>query len=67
MQDYTSKQILTDTQNLKAVSSSKLIGVEFDDKQYFNVHGCNICKSAANQLIAMIRLKNYLSLDDRKL
>lgn len=67
MQDYTSKQILTDTQNLKAVSSSKLIGVEFDDKPYFNVHGCNICKSAANQLIAMIRLKNYLSLDDRKL
>lgn len=66
MQDYTSKQILTDTQNLKAVSSSKLIGVEFDDKPYFNVHGCNICKSAANQLIA-IRLKNYQSLDDRKL
>lgn len=66
MQDYTSKQILTDTQNLKAVSSSKLIGVEFDDKPYFNVHGCNICKSAANQLIA-IRLKNYQSLDNRKL
>lgn len=66
MQDYTSKQTLTDTQNLKAVSSAKLIGVEIDDKPYFNIHGCNICKSAANQLIA-IRLKNYQSLDNRKL
>lgn len=60
-------QILVDAQNIKAVSSVKLLGMEIDDNLNFNLHISNICKSVADQLIAMIRLKNYRSFVARKL
>ena len=40
--------------------SVKLLGVQIDDKLNFNLHITNICKSAANQLNALIRLKKFL-------
>ena len=41
--------------NIKTSSSVKLLGVHIDDKQNFNLHITKICRSAANQLYALIR------------
>ena len=40
----------------------KLLGVRIDDKLNFNEHVNKICKSAGNQLNALIRLKSILRL-----
>ena len=42
--------LLTDMQNVKALSSVKLLSMEIDGKLNFNLHIGNVCKSAANQL-----------------
>lgn len=60
-------QKLIDQQNIKAVSSVKLLRVEVDSKLNFNLYISNICKSATNQLSDMQILRNYLSFDARKL
>ena len=36
----------------------RLLGVQLDDKLNFSLHVSNICKSAANQLSALIMLNN---------
>ena len=46
---------------LSRLSSVQLLGIQIDDKLHFNLHISKICKSAANQLIALIRLKQFLS------
>ena len=46
---------------IKLVSSVELLGIQIDDKLNFNLHISKICKSAANQLNALIRLKQFLS------
>ena len=48
-------------QVIKLVSSVELLGIQIDDKLNFNLHISKICKSAANQLNALIRLKQFLS------
>ena len=50
-----------DNQVIKSVSSVELLGIQIDDKLNFNLHISKICKSAANQLNALIRLKHFLS------
>ena len=42
---------------IKTVSSVEFLGIQIDDKLNFNLHISKICKSAANQLNASIRLK----------
>ena len=37
-----------------------------DEKLNFNLHISNICRSAANQLNALIRLKSYLSFNAKR-
>ena len=44
----------------------KLLGVQIDDKLNFNLHITNICRSAANQLNILIRLKQFLSFEAKK-
>ena len=44
-------------QVIKTVSSVEFLGIQIDDKLNFNLHISKICKSAANQLNALIRLK----------
>ena len=39
----------------------ELLGFQTDGKVNFNLHICKICKSATNQLNALIRLKQFLS------
>ena len=43
-----------------------MLGVQIDDKLNFNLHITNICRSAANQLNALIRLKQFLSFEAKK-
>ena len=51
---------------VKVKSPVKLLGVQIDSELNFNLHIANICKSAANQLNALIRLKNFLGFQERK-
>ena len=37
-----------------------------DDKLNFNLHISNLCRSAVNQLNALIRLKSYLSFNEKR-
>ena len=55
-----------DNQTIKSVPSVELLGIHLDDKLNFNLHISNICRSAANQLNALIRLKNYLSFNAKR-
>ena len=51
---------------VKVKSSVKLLGVQIDSELNFNLHIANICRSAANQLNAPIRLKNFLGFQEKK-
>ena len=50
-----------DNQAIKSFPSADLLGINLDDKLIFNLHVTNICRSAANQLNVLIKLKSYLS------
>ena len=64
--NYTNQIINIDQKEIKAVSKVKLLGIEIDDKLNFNHNINNICKSASNQLNALIRLKHLLGLEEIK-
>ena len=64
--NHTNQIINIDQKEIKAVSKVRLLGIEIDDKLYFNHHINNICKSASNQLNALIRLKHLLGFEERK-
>ena len=51
---------------IKAVAKVKLLGIEIYDKLNFNNHINNICKSASNQINALIRLKHLIGFQERK-
>ena len=53
-------------QTIKSVPSVELLGVHLDDKLNFNLRISNICRSAAKQLNALIRLKSYLSFNAKR-
>ena len=49
------------------VSSIELLGIQIDDKLNFNLHTNNICRSAANQLNVLIRLKQLLGFKEKRI
>ena len=51
---------------VKVKSSVKLLGVQIDSELNFNLHIANICRSAVNQLNALIRLKNFVGFQEEK-
>ena len=55
-----------DSQTIKSVPSVELLGIHLDDNLNFNLHISNICRSAANQLNALIRLKSYLNFNAKQ-
>ena len=57
--NLTNIPLTIDNQTIKSVPSVELLGVHLDDKLNFNLHINNICRSAENQLNALIRLKSY--------
>ena len=65
--DHTNQRIVVDNQNLKVVSSVELLGIQIDDKHNFNLHISNICRSTANQLNALIRLKRFLGFTEKRI
>ena len=64
--NLTNIPLTIDNQTIKSVPSVELLGIHLDDKLNFNLHISNICRSAANQLIALIRLKNYLNFNAKR-
>ena len=65
--DHTNQRLIVDNQKLKVVSSVELLGIQIDDKLNFNLHISNICRSAANQLNALIRLKRFLGFKEKRI
>ena len=65
-QNYTAEYISIDQKNIKTSSSVKRLGVHIDDNLNFNVHITKICRSAANQLHALIRLSMLLTFAEKK-
>ena len=59
---HTNETLKTGDKITKVSSSVKLLGVQIDDQQSFNLH---ICRSAANQLNALIRLKRFLDFEEK--
>ena len=53
-------------EKIESLSAVKLLGIEIDDKLNFNNHINTICRSAANQLNALIRLRRFLGIEERK-
>ena len=53
-------------EKIESLSAVKLLGIEIDDKLNFNNHINTICRSAANQLNALIRLRRFLGIAERK-
>ena len=52
-------------EKIESLSAVKLLGIEIDDKLNFNNHINTICRSAANQLNALIRLRRFLGIEER--
>ena len=65
-QDRTKETFEIGDKVIEASPSVKLLGVQIDDKLNFNLHITNICRSTANQLNALIRLKQFLSFEAKK-
>ena len=65
--NLTNIPMTIDNQTIKSVPSVELLGIHLDDKLNFNLHISNICRSAVNQLNALIRLKSYLNFNARRL
>ena len=65
--DHTNQKVVIDNKQIKTVSSVELVGIQLDDKLNFSPNFSNICKSAANQLNALIRLQNFLSFEEKKI
>ena len=51
---------------IESLSAVKLLGIEINNKLNFNNHINTICRSAANQLNALIRLRRSLGIGERK-
>ena len=66
-QDHTAEYISIDQKNIKTLLSVKLLGVvHIRDNLKFNLLITNICKSAANQLHALIRIPMFLNFEEKK-
>ena len=64
--NHTHEIIKIDKKAVKVRSSVKLLSVQIDAELNFNLHIANICRSAANQLNALIRLGNFLCFEEKK-
>ena len=65
--DHTNERITADNQQIKHLPSVKLLGLQLENKMNLNTHISNICKSAANQLNALIRLKKFMNFEEKKI
>ena len=63
---HTNETLKIGDKIITASSSVKLLGVQIDGQLNFNLHISNICRSAANQLNALIMLKCFLAFEEKK-
>ena len=63
-EDHTNKIFKIGSMEIKVASQVKLLGVEINMLN-FKQHINHICKSAANNLNALIRLKRFLAFQER--
>ena len=64
--DHTNENVVIDNKQIKTVPSVELLGIQLYDQLNFIPHICNICKSAANQLNALIRLHKSFSVSKKR-
>ena len=64
--NHTQEIIKIDKNAVKVKSSVKLLDDQSDTELNFNLHIANICRSAANQLCALIRLRKFLGLKEKR-
>ena len=65
-QNHTVEYISIDQKNIKTSSSVKLLGLHIDNKLNFNLYITKICRSAANPLHALIKLRVLLNFEEKK-
>ena len=65
-QGHTNEIFKIGSKEIKCASQVTILGVETDNKLNFEQHMYCICKSATNQLKALIRLKRFLGFQERK-
>ena len=65
-QNHPAEYISIDQKYIETSSSLKLLGVHIDGKLNFNLHITKICRSAANQLHALIRVRMFLNFEEKK-
>ena len=59
--DYSNETIKFDKKTVETVSFVRLLDIQLDDKLNFSLHVSSNCKSAANQLSALIRLNSFMT------
>ena len=65
--DMCSQYTLNIDNNEVALEKSvKLLGIEIDDKLFFDEHLSSLCKKASNQLNAISRLHKYLAFKEKE-
>ena len=64
--NHTQEIIDTDNQAVKVKLSEKFLGVQIDVELDFSIHIAIICRSAANQLNALIRLRTFSGFEEKK-
>ena len=64
--NYRNEKIQISNEDIQIVPLVKLLGITIDNRLNFNEHISSICKSAANQLSALVRLKSFLGSNKRK-
>ena len=65
--DHTNYNVVIANKQIKTVHSVEILRIQLDDELDFSPHISNICKSAANQLNALIRLQKFLSFKEKKI
>ena len=63
--NHTQEIIKIDNKAVKIKSSVKFLGVQIDAELNFNLHIVNVCRSVANQLNALIRLRKFLDSEEK--
>ena len=63
-ENYTNEKIQISNEDIQIVPSVKLLGITIDNHLNFNELISGICKSATNELNALVRLKTFLGFNE---
>ena len=63
---HTKETLEIGNKTIKTSSFVKLLGAQIDNQLNFNLHISNICRSVADQLNGLIKLKRFLAFEVKK-